>query len=92
MDIRFPNTLQQFDEYQSQVAQQAAPGDPRPIYRISQGPGQITFPIRADGSSPFVGTNYSSRNIYWMDPQSASWLCNELEPQACSISWARTIC
>jgi len=67
VDIRFPNTLQQFDEYQSQVAQQQAPGDPRPIYRISQGPGQITFPIRANGSSPFIGTNYSSRNINWMD-------------------------
>jgi hypothetical protein len=67
VDIRFPNALQQFDEYQTQVAQQRAPGDPRPIYRISQGPGVITYPIRPDGSSPFVGTNYSSRNIYWMD-------------------------
>jgi hypothetical protein len=68
VDIRFPNALQQFDEYQAQVAQQRAPGDPRPIYRLSQGPGQITYPILANGSSPFVGTNYSSRNIYWMDP------------------------
>jgi hypothetical protein len=67
VDIRFPNALQQFDEYQSQVAQQQAPGNPMPIYRISQGPGTITYPVRADGSSPFVGTNYSSRNIYWMD-------------------------
>ena len=67
VDIRFPNALQQFDEYQTQVAQQQAPGDPRPIYRLSQGPGVITYPIRPDGSSPFVGTNYSSRNIYWMD-------------------------
>ncbi|MBV8707091.1 MAG: TonB-dependent receptor [Acidobacteriaceae bacterium] len=67
IDIRFPNALQQFDEYQTQVAQQQAPGDPRPIYRLSQGPGTITYPIRPDSSSPFVGTNYSSRNIYWMD-------------------------
>jgi len=67
VDIRFPNALQQFDEYQSQVAQQQAPGNPTPIYRISQGPGPISYPIRPDGSSPFVGTNFSSRNIYWMD-------------------------
>jgi hypothetical protein len=67
VDIRFPNALQQFDEYLSQVAQQQAPGDPRPIYRISQFPGQTAYPIRQDLSSPFVGTNYSSRNIYWMD-------------------------
>src|SRR5258708_29056304 len=56
VDIRFPNALQQFDEYQAQVAQQAAPGNPTPIYRISQFPGIAGFPVRADGSSPFVGT------------------------------------
>ena len=67
IDIRFPNALQQFDEYQSQVAQQQAPGNPTPLYRLSQFPGQAPYPIRSNGSSPFVGTNYSSRNIYWMD-------------------------
>ena len=67
VDIRFPNALQQFDEYQSQVAQQQAPGNPTPLYRISQFPGQAPFPLRSDLSSPFVGTNYSSRNIFSMD-------------------------
>jgi len=67
VDIRFPNALQQFDEYQSQVAQQQVPGNPTPLYRISQFPGVPAFPIRSDLSSPFLGTNYSSRNIYWMD-------------------------
>ena len=67
VDIRFPNALQQFDEYQTQVAQQQAPGNPTPLYRISQFPGIPAFPVRSDLSSPFVGTNYSSRNIYWMD-------------------------
>jgi hypothetical protein len=67
VDIRFPNALQQFDEYQSQLAQQQAPGNPTPLYRISQFPGQASFPIRSDLSSPFVGTNYSSRNISWLD-------------------------
>jgi Carboxypeptidase regulatory-like domain/TonB-dependent Receptor Plug Domain/TonB dependent receptor len=68
IDIRFPNSLQQFDEYQSQVAQQQAPGNPTPLYRLSQFPGQPPYPILSNGTSPFVGTNYSSRNIYWMDP------------------------
>jgi hypothetical protein len=67
IDIRFPNALQQFDEYQAQVAQQQAPGNPQPIYRISQFPGGINYPILSNDTSPFVGTNYSSRNIYWMD-------------------------
>jgi hypothetical protein len=67
IDIRFPNSLQQFDEYQAQVAQQQAPGNPTPIYRIDQFPGGITYPINSNDTSPYVGTNYSSRNIYWMD-------------------------
>lgn len=67
VDIRFPNALQQFDEYQAQIVQQQAPGDPRPLYRISQFPGIPAFPIRADSSSPFIGTNYSSRSAYWID-------------------------
>jgi hypothetical protein len=67
IDIRFPNALQQFDEYQAQVAQQRAPGDPTPLYRLSQFPGSVNFPILPDETSPYVGTNFSSRNIYWMD-------------------------
>lgn len=67
IDIRFPNALQQFDEYQAQVAQQQAPGNPTPLYRISQFPGQAPYPTLGNDSSPYVGTNYSSRNIYWMD-------------------------
>lgn len=67
IDIRFPNALQQFDEYQSQIAQQQPANVPLPIYRISQFPGGLNYPVRSDLSSPFIGTNYSSRNIYWMD-------------------------
>ena len=67
IDIRFPNALQQFDEYQAQVVQQQAPGNPTPIYRISQFPGGINYPIQSNDTAPFIGTNYSSRNIYWMD-------------------------
>ena len=67
IDIRFPNALQQFDEYQAQVVQQQAPGNPEPIYRIDQFPGGINYPIRSNDTAPFVGTNYSSRNIFWMD-------------------------
>jgi hypothetical protein len=67
IDIRFPNALQQFDEYQSQIAQQQPAGNPLPIYQISQFPGGLNYPIQPNLSSPYVGTNYSSRNIYWMD-------------------------
>jgi hypothetical protein len=67
VDIRFPNALQQFDEYQAQVVQQRANTDPQPLFHLSQGPAPVVYNLRSNGTAGFVGTNYSSRNIYWMD-------------------------
>lgn len=68
VDIRFPNALQQFDEYQAVAVQQRPPGDPRPLFQLSQGPQPVQFNILPNGSAPYVGTNYASRNVYWLDP------------------------
>ena len=43
-------------------------GDPRPVFRLSQGPPAFQFNMNQDGSVPFIGTNYSSRNATWFDP------------------------
>jgi hypothetical protein len=67
IDIRFPNALQQFDEYQALVVQQRAPGDPRPLFQLSQGPAPVVYNIQANQSAAYVGTNYGSRNATWMD-------------------------
>ncbi len=67
VDIRFPNALQQFDEYQAQVVQQRAPDDPRPLFKLSDGPAPVVYNVRADNTAAYVGKNYSSRSIYWMD-------------------------
>ena len=67
VDIRFPNALQQFDEYQAQVVQQRPPGDPRPLFRLSDGPAPVVYNILPNNTATYVGTNYGSRNIYWMD-------------------------
>ena len=67
VDIRFPNALQQFDEYQAQVVQQRAPGDPRPLFQLSQGPAPVVYNIQNNNTATYVGTNFGSRNIYWMD-------------------------
>src|SRR6185312_1048755 len=67
VDIRFPNSLQQFDEYQALDVQQRAPGDPRPLYQLSQGPLPIQYNIQPNLASLYVGTNYGSRSLYWMD-------------------------
>ncbi len=67
VDIRFPNALQQFDEYQAQVVQARAPGDPRPLFQLSQGPAPVTYNILPNNTATYVGTNYGSRSLYWMD-------------------------
>jgi carboxypeptidase family protein/TonB-dependent receptor-like protein len=66
VDIRFPNALQQFDEYQAQVVQQRAPGDPRPLFQLSQGPAPVVYNVLPNSTATYVGTNYGSRNISWM--------------------------
>ena len=67
VDIRFPNSLQQFDEYQAQVVQQRASNDPRPLFRLSDGPAPVVYNILPNQSASYVGTNYGSRSAYWLD-------------------------
>ncbi|HLJ17275.1 MAG TPA: carboxypeptidase regulatory-like domain-containing protein [Bryobacteraceae bacterium] len=59
---------QNFEEYQSNVTVQNAPGNPAPAFYLSQGPGQINYNVLPNGTSPFVGTNYSSRLAERYDP------------------------
>ena len=70
IDIRWPNSLMQFDEYQAQVLQARAVNDPRPLFQLSQGPAPVAYNVLPDGSSPYFTStgNYSSRNIRWLDP------------------------
>jgi hypothetical protein len=68
VDVKFPAGRGQYDEYVAIAAQEAAPGDPTPIYRISQGTAPPPFVTRPDGSAPFIGTNYGSRGAAWWDP------------------------
>lgn len=67
-DLFMTQLSQNFEEYFASAAVQAPVGDPRPAFRLSQGPGNVRFNVAADGSAPFVGTNYSSRNASWIDP------------------------
>lgn len=67
VDIRWPNSYQQFDEYQAQVVQARPPGDPRPLFQLSQGPAPVVYNIRPNNTATYVGANYGSRNVYWMD-------------------------
>lgn len=68
VDVRFPLLRGQFDEYEAMANQQRPPGDPRPLYQISRGPDPIHYNIRGNGTSPFLGTNYSARGVDYWDP------------------------
>jgi hypothetical protein len=56
-------------------------GDFRPQFQLSQGPpaSKLVYPtVRPDGTIPFAGTNYSSRNATWVDttrkaPYTMNW-------------------
>ena len=68
IDVKYPAARIQFEEFVALNNQERAPGDPRPLYQISRGPDPLTFDIRKDGSSPFVGANFSARNADLWDP------------------------
>ena len=67
-DLFMTNSGQNFEEYFATGTVQSPVGDPRPAFRLSQGPGPVPFAVAPDGSAPFVGTNFSSRNASWIDP------------------------
>ena len=60
VDVKFPQSRGQFDEYVATAQPAGAPGDPTPIYQISKGPAPVAVHVRPNGTSPFVGTNYSA--------------------------------
>ncbi len=57
-----------YDEYLATATLQQPSGDPRPIFKLSDGPPNFKFNVQPDGSVPFIGSNYSSRNATWYDP------------------------
>ena len=65
----YTNSLNQnFEEYQATASIQAPVGDPNYVFKLSQGPPQFQFASAADGSVPYIGTNYGGRNASWYDP------------------------
>jgi Carboxypeptidase regulatory-like domain len=73
---------QDFDEYQSEETVESPVGVPAPKFYLSQGPGPITYNILPNGTSPFVGTNYSTRTATYYEPN----LTN-----AYSMNWNATL-
>ncbi len=68
VDIKFPMQRGQYDEYVATANQEPAPGNPTPVYRISQIPNPISFPVQPNLTSPYTGANFGSRSVEWWDP------------------------
>lgn len=58
-----------FNEYLATATIQAPVGDPRHVFRLSDGPPAFRFNQQPDGSVPFVGNNFSTRSASWYDPK-----------------------
>jgi hypothetical protein len=70
VDVKFPSSRMQFDEYVGVNDQIRATGDPRPLFQLSQGPAPVTFAGNGKNTAAYVNPsgNYSGRNVEWWDP------------------------
>jgi len=57
-----------FQEYLANATIASPVGDPRHVFRLSQGPPNFTYARQPDGSVPFIGQNFSGRAAAWWDP------------------------
>jgi hypothetical protein len=67
-DLQSPTRGIAIEEYIATANVQPPAGDPRIAFRLSQGPPTLPYSVTADGTVPFLGTNYSARNATWFDP------------------------
>ena len=67
-DLMTNGLNQNFEEYFATAALQAPPGDPTPVFKLSQGPPAVQFNMLPDGSVPFRGANFANRDASWFDP------------------------
>ncbi len=58
-----------FQEYLANATIQSPVGDPRHIFRLSQGPPSFRYEAQPDGSVPFIGNNFGGRGAAWWDPK-----------------------
>jgi hypothetical protein len=56
------------EEYIAQAVAQQTPGNPLPTFYLSQGPPAFSYKLNSDGTEPFIGSNYSSRNATYLTP------------------------
>jgi len=68
LDLWSNGLNENFEEYFATATAAKEPGNPDIAFYLRQGPPTVPFNIQADGSAPFIGTNYASRQASWRDP------------------------
>jgi hypothetical protein len=67
-DLTVNDINQNFGEYTGTANVQAPSGDPRHVFRLSEGPPTTRYAVQSGGSVPFIGSNYSARVAERYDP------------------------
>jgi len=57
-----------FDEYTGTFNVLQPVGDPRHQFTLAQGPGPTAYQVLDNGTVPYTGANFASRNATWRDP------------------------
>jgi len=57
-----------FDEYTAAYNILQPTGSQQPVFNLKDGPGPITYRINSDGTVPYSGANFGSRNATWRNP------------------------
>ncbi|MBI3210936.1 MAG: TonB-dependent receptor [Candidatus Solibacter usitatus] len=57
-----------FDEYSGAFNILQPTGDPRYLFQLQSGPGPIPYTVNPDGTVPYTGASFGSRNATWRDP------------------------
>ena len=57
-----------FDEYTGTFNLLQPVGDPQHLFTLNQGPGPTNYTILPNGTVPYTGANFNSRNATWRDP------------------------
>ncbi len=68
MDLLSNDLNVAFDEYVATANVQAPPGNPTPAFYLSQGAPPHPFTVLGNGTSPYVGSNFSQRTATLYDP------------------------
>ena len=58
-----------FDEYAGNFNILQPTGDPRHLFQLQNGPGPIKYVVNSDGTVPYTGASFGSRNATWRDPK-----------------------